>query len=107
MKDTITELGHSGRVIDIFKIDCEGCEWTTFDGWFDAGATLRQIQVDVHQFPASTNSRPIKFTISFFLDMQKAGYVTFHKEPNIQFADRNCVVYAFLKLEDSFCFKRS
>jgi hypothetical protein len=95
MKDTITELGHSGRVIDVFKIDCEGCEWTTFDGWFDAGATLRQIQAEVHQSLADE-------VHDFFLDMQKAGYVTFHKEPNIQFADGNCVEYAFLKLEDSF-----
>jgi hypothetical protein len=86
MKDTITELGHRGRVIDVFKIDCERCEWTTFDGWFDAGATLRQIQVEVHQSPADK-------VHDFFLDMQKAGYVTFHKEPNVQFADGNCVEY--------------
>jgi hypothetical protein len=95
IKDTIKELGHEGRVIDIFKIDCEGCEWTTFDGWFDAGATLRQILVEVHKTP------PDKVN-NFFLGMQKAGYVTFHKEPNIMWADGNCVEYAFLKLEDSF-----
>jgi hypothetical protein len=95
MKETIKELGHEGRVIDVFKIDCEGCEWTTFDGWFDAGATLRQILVEVHNTPADKVN-------NFFLGMQKAGYVTFHKEPNIQWADGNCVEYAFLKLEDSF-----
>ncbi|CAJ1965997.1 unnamed protein product [Cylindrotheca closterium] len=95
MKTTIEELGHVGREIDIFKIDCEGCEWTTFRGWFNSGATLRQILVEVHKTPADT-------VVDFFTGMQEHGYVTFHKEPNIQYAAGRCVEYAFLKLEDSF-----
>jgi len=95
MKETISELGHEGRNIDIFKIDCEGCEWTTFEEWFDSGASLRQILVEVHQSPRDKAD-------NFFLSMQKAGYVTFHKEPNIQYAGGKCVEYAFIKLEDSF-----
>eukprot|EP00526_Cylindrotheca_closterium_P010323 CAMPEP_0113634494 /NCGR_PEP_ID=MMETSP0017_2-20120614/17964_1 /TAXON_ID=2856 /ORGANISM="Cylindrotheca closterium" /LENGTH=397 /DNA_ID=CAMNT_0000545201 /DNA_START=204 /DNA_END=1397 /DNA_ORIENTATION=- /assembly_acc=CAM_ASM_000147 len=95
MKETIETLGHTGKVIDVFKIDCEGCEWTTFQGWFNSGATLRQILVEVHKTPIDT-------VIPFFTGMQDAGYVTFHKEPNIQWAGGACVEYAFLKLEDSF-----
>ena len=94
MKDTIKELGHEGRVIDIFKIDCEGCEWKTFHGWFDAGATLQQILVEVHRTPKNK-------VHDFFLGMQKAGYVTFHKEANL-FTGGKCVEYAFLKMKDSF-----
>ncbi|KAL3932781.1 MAG: hypothetical protein SGBAC_010691 [Bacillariaceae sp.] len=95
MKETIEELGHVGREIDVFKIDCEGCEWTTFRGWFNSGATLRQILVEVHKTPADTVN-------DFFTGMQENGYVTFHKEPNIQWAGGKCVEYAFLKLEESF-----
>ena len=95
MKTTIEELGHVGKEIDIFKIDCEGCEWTTFKGWFNSGATLRQILVEVHKTPIDT-------VVDFFTGMQEHGYVTFHKEPNIQYAGGKCVEYAFLKLEESF-----
>ncbi|KAL3938504.1 MAG: hypothetical protein SGBAC_006602 [Bacillariaceae sp.] len=95
MKQTIEELGHMGKEIDIFKIDCEGCEWTTFRGWFNSGATLRQILVEVHNTPANRVNQ-------FFTGMQENGYVTFHKEPNIMHGGGSCVEYAFLKLEESF-----
>eukprot|EP00980_Cylindrotheca_fusiformis_P027878 scaffold22560_cov135-Cylindrotheca_fusiformis.AAC.89 len=95
MKETVQELGHDGRVIDIFKIDCDGCEWTTYEEWFSSGATLRQILVEVHRTPPDIVNK-------FFLEFQKHNYVTFHKEPNIQWANGDCVEYAFLKLEDSY-----
>jgi Methyltransferase domain len=66
-QETIRELGHEGRPIDIFKIDCEGCEWSTYKDWL--GADLRQILIEVHKVP--------KIAQDFFSDLQKAGYVTF------------------------------
>lgn len=66
-QETIEELGHVGRPIDVFKIDCEGCEWSTYKDWI--GADMRQILVEVHLVPPIAQD--------FFSDLQKAGYVTF------------------------------
>lgn len=98
LNETVNELGHQGRVIDIFKIDCEGCEWTTFSEWFyphvAENTILKQILVEVHNHPDEADS--------FFRSLQRFGYVTFHKEPNIKFGGGKCVEYALLKLENSF-----
>jgi len=98
LKQTIDELGHRDRVIDIFKIDCEGCEWTTVREWFFPNVyestILKQILVEVHNVPNEADS--------FFRYLQKQGYVTFHKEPNIKFAGGDCVEYALLNLDKSF-----
>jgi len=96
LKDTIKLLGHENlETIDIFKIDCEKCEWATYQDWVAPGIpSLQQIQVELHNAPAKA--------IDFFGTMEDAGYVRFHKEPNIQFNDGSCIEYAFLKLEKEF-----
>lgn len=47
LRDTVNKLGHQNLdVIDIFKIDCEDCEWETYMDWFADGIPLlQQIQV--------------------------------------------------------------
>jgi hypothetical protein len=99
LQQTIEELGHVGRTIDIFKIDCDGCEWRTFSSWLDANVTLRQVLIELHEAKQKIVKQPE--TMDFFKRMAK-DYVIFHKEPNIQFwNDLRCVEYAFLKLSQA------
>jgi len=98
----VEELGHQNRVIDVFKIDCEGCEYETAANWFEAEAkhniVIRQIQVELHGIP-------VEATMKFFDLMYQQGYVIFHKEFNlvsIPTKDNLAIEYAFLKLDTEF-----
>jgi len=92
-------LGHRGREIDIFKIDCERCEWDTYSAWFDAGVQFRQILVEMHGTgPRAGRKEPHKF----FKHLFDLGYVIFHKEPNTVGCRGGCLEYAFLKLTPAF-----
>lgn len=94
LQETIEALGHEKRVIDIFKIDCDNCEWDIYSDWFNSNVVMMQIIVETHGSPPDANS--------FFETMQKLNYVTFHKEPNTQFCAGECQSYSFLKLAPSF-----
>ena len=97
LKTLVNELGHNKRTVDIFKIDCEGCEWPTAKHWFDADITLRQIQIELHS--SNPNTTP-----EFFDAMYENNYVITHKESNIEFTGPAtvCIEYAFLKLAPEF-----
>jgi Methyltransferase domain len=79
---TIQELDLTGRTIDVFKIDCEGCELTSFESWAAANVTLRQILVEVH---AGKDAMTQPQSNQFFEFMHRQGYVITHKEPNIHY----------------------
>jgi hypothetical protein len=78
LRDTVKLLGHEDLdVIDIFKIDCESCEWDTYVDWLADGIPLlHQIQVETHGVPGKTALR-------FFDTLEAAGYLRYHKEANI------------------------
>jgi hypothetical protein len=103
IEETVRELGHSGRIIDLFKIDCEGCEWNTFREWINSDLfEIRQILVEMHKQP-SGNSHISGF--DFFEELFDAGYVIFHKEANIDaflLTKQPYYEYAFLKLDTEF-----
>ena len=103
LSQTIKTLGHSGRMIDVLKIDCEGCEWKTYVDWIrgtsgDGSIAIpppRQVLVEMHASPAP-------YARDFFNSMREAGYVIFHKEPNLEGCHGECVEYAFLRLHPDF-----
>ena len=73
------DLGHEGRTIGIFKIDCEGCEFDTISSWFQSAAILRRIVVEVHH---STKNPMDMIEVNKFYNM----FWDFHREANIQYS---------------------
>ena len=61
--ETVELLGHGGREVDVFKVDCEVCKWHTLQEWFDHGdglvkqvggkygVVMRYILVELHSAP--------------------------------------------------------
>jgi hypothetical protein len=91
------ELGHENRRVDIFKIDCEGCEWSTYKDWLQPDVDIRQILIETH----SIRTEPNAF-FDRFLDM---GFVPFSKEANTHPAARppgTCFEWGFVKLHPNF-----
>ena len=94
LKETMKELGHEDRTIDVFKIDCEGCEWKTYKDWVGKTNNIQQILVEVHDTSLIANY--------MFHELHDAGFVIFSKEPNIQYGGGRCVEYSFLKLNTEY-----
>ena len=90
---TFQQLKHTNRVVDVMKIDCEGCEWQSVEGWLRDwkanGVEVKMLLLEIHDSPSTA--------VDFFLTLQKAGYVIYHKE-----VTGSCAEYGFVKLEQSF-----
>ena len=84
-QDTLDELGHRDRTIDLFKIDCEGCEWSNYKDWIGFG--FRQILMEIHGVPQPNGGKgrwyqkPMKIT-DFFQDFDDHGYALFSTDQN-------------------------
>ena len=74
LKGIQQRLGHENRRIDIFKIDCEGCEWVTYTDFLNPEFDIRQILIETHILPAEPNV--------FFDRFLEMGFVLFSKEAN-------------------------
>lgn len=98
-QQTIQELSHASRTIDILKVDCEGCEWESLHYWLkdmhEMNVTARQILFETHEPPPHPGAK------LFFQALQDDGFFVFHKEAN-SLAGGTCYEYAWIRLDSSF-----
>ena len=73
-QDIQKQLGHENRRVDVFKIDCETCEWSTYQDWLHPDVDIRQVLIETHGIREEPN-----LFFNRFLDM---GFVPFSKEAN-------------------------
>jgi hypothetical protein len=103
LPQTLYRLGHIGRRIDIFKIDCEGCEWTSYKDWLNEDVDIRQLQIEMHA--ASRNIRPNETMATIFEALLDRGFVSFSKEANTYpgaVPSGTYYEFAFVRLDPSF-----
>jgi hypothetical protein len=73
-------LNHSGRRIDLLKVDCEGCEYESFNSIF---SEIKNNRIDVGQIQVELHLPEDKFKIpNFFKAAVESGFDIFHKERN-------------------------
>lgn len=79
LDDITSNLDHRKRHIDLFKIDCEKCEYDVLPDLMSmvraGNITVGQINIEMH----GTNPTYIR---SLFQNIRSAGFYIFHKERN-------------------------
>jgi Methyltransferase domain len=96
-------LGHENCTIDIFKIDCEGCEWHSYEDWITAD--IRQLLIETHELPMPGGKKPTAFGVlpaisasAVFDTFHDHGFVLFSKEVNTMNGNGFSSEWSFLKL---------
>lgn len=89
------QLGHENRIIDIFKIDCENCEWDAFYPLVDecSSGSVSTIQY-IKELNIELHGRPPYNLIQKFAE---CGFVLFYKEPNIVGCAGDCVEISLIQ----------
>ena len=92
----VRELRHQGRIIDVLKVDCEGCEWEVFHDFFLADVTVQEVLIELHAGTTPSVNPPAKQFIKFMYDNDM---LIFQKEPNVKYSSGNmlCVEYGFVR----------
>jgi len=94
VESIMEELGHKGRKIDIFKIDCEKCEYDAMPSVFKA---IARGKMQIDQVLIELHAMPDDILMDFFVAMDKAGFRITHKERNgWGCSGYGCVEYAFV-----------
>lgn len=92
--EILKRLGHENKTIDIFKIDCEGCEWETYKDWI--GYDMRQVLIETHELPADK-----ELGFDYFNSFKKNNLLMYSKEVN-GFGGGKFYEFSYLKLHPDF-----
>ena len=91
----VQHFNHTNRIIDIFKIDCEGCEWSTYLDWISY-PHIRQVLIETHNLPSNKT-----MGLHFFDSFQQNNLYMYSKEVN-PWGGGSCVEYSYIKLSETF-----
>jgi hypothetical protein len=102
-QQNLQRLGHEDRIIDIFKLDCEKCEWSSYKDWI--GGNIRQLIIEVHGLPSPKGPNEwhhaAQNVSDFFDEFEKHGFAMYFKEPNV-YTRSACVEFGYIKLVPAF-----
>lgn len=99
LNETFYKLGHSHRHIDIFKIDCEGCEWTAYEDILRYSDQMTQILIELHP----TFARPDDLLLSdYFLYFRERNWIPFYREANMYGMEIGVYEYSFIRLRNFY-----
>lgn len=93
--EIVDKLGHQNHTIDILKIDCEGCEWTSFQDWIGV-YDIRQVLVETHTLPKNKTQG-----LQYFDSFVQNNYFMFSKEVN-PWGGGACLEFSYIKLHPDF-----
>lgn len=95
--EIVKKLGHEDRIIDVFKIDCEGCEFTTYQDWI-GNQNLRQILVETHSLPQGNKK---KMGLAYFDSFKANGLAMYSKEAN-GYDGGNSYEFSYIRLSGDY-----
>jgi Methyltransferase domain len=87
-------LGHENKTIDIFKIDCEGCEWNTQQDWINQD--IRQVLIETHQLPRNSS-----LGLNYFHSYKRHQFAMFSREVN-GYGGGQYYEFSYIKLHPDF-----
>jgi len=96
VREMMRELNHTGRRLDVLKIDCEQCEWSCVPPIADQ---VRRGEIDVGQLLVEVHDARLAngTTHRFFNSLSDADFRLFHKERNSWGCmGYKCLEYAFV-----------
>lgn len=100
LSDIVSQLGHTGRKIDLLKVDCEGCE---FDSFRSIWAAILQGSLRVGQVLVELHGTSSTHVNEFFQGAHRADFNVFHKERNHWGCDGyNCVEFSLISNETAW-----